>query len=159
MEHGPRTRIGRGLIPLSFAPGEAYQFDWSHEVVVLNGVTDDGEGGARPAVPQPDAVRAGAIRARRRRWCSTRTTGPSRFFKGTCRRGIYDNMKTAVDTIFVGKERVYNRRFLQMCSHYLVDPVACTPASGWEKGQVENQVGWCASGSSRPGCEARATTS
>ncbi len=63
------------------------------------------------------------------------------FFKGACRRGIYDNMKTAVETIFVGKERAYNRRFLQMCGHYLVDPVACTPASGWEKGQVENQVG------------------
>jgi hypothetical protein len=62
-------------------------------------------------------------------------------FKGTCGRGIYDNMKTAVETIFVGKDRLYNRRFLQMCSHYLVDPVACTPASGWEKGQVENQVG------------------
>ena len=28
-----------------------------------------------------------------------------------------------------------------MCSHCLVEPVACTPASGWEKGQVENQVG------------------
>jgi transposase len=28
-----------------------------------------------------------------------------------------------------------------MCSHYLFEPVACTPASGWEKGQVENQVG------------------
>jgi hypothetical protein len=27
-----------------------------------------------------------------------------------------------------------------MCSHCLVDPVACTPASGWEKGQVENNV-------------------
>lgn len=26
-------------------------------------------------------------------------------------------------------------------SHYLVEPTACTPASGWEKGQVENQVG------------------
>jgi hypothetical protein len=50
-------------------------------------------------------------------------------------------MKTAVDAIFVGKDRAYNRRFVQMCSHYLVDPVACTPASGWEKGQVENQVG------------------
>src|SRR5216683_2462558 len=62
-------------------------------------------------------------------------------FKGACGRGIYDNMKTAVETIFVGKQRLYNRRFLQMCSHYLVDPVACTPASGWEKGQVENQVG------------------
>ena len=63
------------------------------------------------------------------------------FFKGACTRGIYDNMKTAVETIFVGKDRQYNRRFLQMCSHHLVEPVACTPASGWEKGQVENQVG------------------
>ena len=83
----------------------------------------------------------GPIRARARRWCSTPTTGRFAFFKGACTRGIYDNMKTAVETIFVGKERAYNRRFLQMCSHYLVDPVACTPASGWEKGQVENQVG------------------
>ena len=61
------------------------------------------------------------------------------FFKGGCTRGIYDNssralrvdMKIAVDTIFVGKDRQYNRRFLKMCSHHLVDPVACTPASGW----------------------------
>jgi len=50
-------------------------------------------------------------------------------------------MKTAVETIFVVRERAYNRRFVQMCGHYLVEPVACTPASGWEKGQVENQVG------------------
>jgi transposase len=28
------------FIPLTFAPGEAYQFDWSHEIVVLNGVTN-----------------------------------------------------------------------------------------------------------------------
>lgn len=63
------------------------------------------------------------------------------FFGGAGARGIYNNMKTAVDTIFVGKDRAYNRRFLQMCGHYLVDPVARTPASGWEKGQVENQVG------------------
>lgn len=50
-------------------------------------------------------------------------------------------MKTAVEAVFTGKERHYNRRFLQMWSHYLVQPVACTPASGWEKGQFENQVG------------------
>ena len=42
---------------------------------------------------------------------------------------------------FVGKERRYNRRFLAMCNHYLIEPTAFTPASGWEKGQVENQVG------------------
>jgi len=27
------------FIPLWFAPGEVYQFDWSHEIVVLGGVT------------------------------------------------------------------------------------------------------------------------
>jgi len=41
----------------------------------------------------------------------------------------------------MGKQRRYNQLFLQMCSHHLVEPVACTPASGWEKGQGENQVG------------------
>ena len=63
------------------------------------------------------------------------------FWGGACERGIYDNMETAVDAVFVGKDRKFNRRFAQMCSHYLVEPTACTPAAGWEKGQVENQVG------------------
>jgi transposase len=63
------------------------------------------------------------------------------FYRGTCVRGIYDNMKTAVESVFVGKDRAFNRRFLRMCSHYLVEPTACTPGAGWEKGQVENQVG------------------
>ena len=39
-----------------------------------------------------------------------------RFFGGACRRGIYDNMKTAVNAVFTGKKRDYNRRFLEMCS-------------------------------------------
>ena len=51
-------------------------------------------------------------------------------------------MSTAVDAVFLGKDRAFNRRFLQLCSHYLVEPVACTPGAGWEKGQVENQVGF-----------------
>ena len=63
------------------------------------------------------------------------------FYKGACQRGIYDNMRTAVDALLIGRERQFNRRFAQMCSHYRVEPTACTPASGWEKGQVENQVG------------------
>jgi hypothetical protein len=43
--------------------------------------------------------------------------------------------KTAVEAVFIGKDRQFNRRFLRMCGHYLVEPTACTPASGWEKGQ------------------------
>src|SRR5215469_15510921 len=100
----------------------------------------DREGRPCPALPQPDAVRA-RLSARDAGDVFDAHDRAFAMFKGTCRRGIYDNMKTAVETVFVGKNRLYNRRFLQMCSHYLVDPVACTPASGWEKGQVENQVG------------------
>ncbi len=43
--------------------------------------------------------------------------------------------------MFVDKERAFNRRFLQLMSHHLMELTACTPAAGWEKGQVENQVG------------------
>src|ERR1700709_2635820 len=127
-------------VPLSFAPGEAYQFDWSHEVVLLNGVTVM----VKAAHVRLCHSRMLFVRAYPRETQEMVFDAHDRafaLFKGTCRRGIYDNMKTAVETVFVGKDRLYNRRFLQMCSYYLVEPVACTPAAGWEKGQVENQVG------------------
>jgi transposase len=127
-------------VPLSFAPGEAYQFDWSHEIVLLDGVTVT----VKVAHVRLCHSRMMFVRAYPRETQEMVFDAHERafaFFRGACGRGIYDNMKTAVDAIFVGKDRQYNRRFLQMCSHHLVDPVACTPASGWEKGQVENQVG------------------
>jgi transposase len=139
-QHGRSASSAGAFIPLSFAPGEAYQFDWSHEIVVMNGVTVT----VKVAHVRLCHSRMMFFRAYPRETQEMVFDAHERafaFFKGACTRGIYDNMKTAVDTIFVGKDRQYNRRFLQMCSHHLVDPVACTPASGWEKGQVENQVG------------------
>ena len=136
--HGQSTTAA--YVPLSFAPGEAYQFDWSHEVVLLSGVTVT----VKVAHVRLCHSRMLFVRAYPRETQEMVFDAHDRafgLFKGACRRGIYDNMKTAVETVFVGKDRLYNRRFLQMCSHYLVEPVACTPASGWEKGQVENQVG------------------
>ena len=62
------------------------------------------------------------------------------FFDGCCGKGIYDNMSTAVDAVLRGKERKFNKTFLQMCSHHMAEPIACSPAAGWEKGQVENLV-------------------
>ncbi len=46
------------------------------------------------------------------------------FYGAACRRGIYGNMRTAVEAVFVGRARAYNCRFLQLCSHHLVEPVA-----------------------------------
>ena len=130
----------QAYVPLIFDPGEAYQFDWSHEYAVVAGTTT-------------------RVKAAHLRLCHSRfflvqifpREGQEmvfeahersfRFFGGVCRRGIYDNMKTAVQTVFVGKARTYNRRFLEMCSHHPVEPVACTPGAGWEKGPVESQVG------------------
>src|ERR1700730_16826107 len=130
----------QAFVPLSFAPGEAYQFDWSHETITLQGL--------------PLMVKAAHMKLSYSRMPFVRTYFRETqelvfdahdkafiFYGGACRRGVYDNMKTAVEAIFIGKARQYNRRFLQMCSHYLIEPVACNPASGWEKGQVENQVG------------------
>jgi len=137
-EHAGQTAAAH--VPLSFAPGEAYQFDWSHEVVVMGGVTVT----VKVAHVRLCHSRMMFVRAYPRETQEMVFDAHERafaLFKGACTRGIYDNMKTAVEAIFIGKDRQYNRRFLQMCAHHLVEPVACTPAAGWEKGQVENQVG------------------
>jgi transposase len=59
---------------------------------------------------------------------------------GVPRRGIYDNMRTAVDKIGRGKERQVNARFSAMVSHFLFEAEFCNPASGWEKAQIEKNV-------------------
>jgi len=101
-ERGQSTAAA--YVPLSFAPGEAYQFDWSHEVVLLSGTT------VMVKVAHVRLCHSRMLFAR----AYPRETQEMVFdahdrafalFKGTCIRGIYDNMKTAVETIFVGKDR------------------------------------------------------
>jgi transposase len=126
-------------IPLSFEPGDAFQFDWSHETVQLGSVTT----GIKVAHIRLSHSRFFLVIAYLRESQEMVFDAHNRafaFFGGVCRRGLYDNMKTAVTRILRGKERDFNRRFEELCSHYLFEPVACTPAAGWEKGQIENQV-------------------
>lgn len=134
-----RARLpAQAFIPLRFDPGEAYQFDWSHEAIELHGLPVV-VAQMRLAYSRMPIVRA-YFRETQEMVFDAHDKAFA-FYGGVCRRGIYDNMKTAVETVFVGRAREYNRRFLQMCSHHLVEPVACTLAAGWEKGQIENQVG------------------
>lgn len=126
-------------IPQCFDPGEAYQFDWSHELVELGGVVVK----VKVAHFRLCYSRMPFCVAYHRESLEMVLDAHIRafdFFGGSCRRGIYDNLKTVVTKILLGKDRIFNRRFLQLASHYLIEPVACTPAAGWEKGQVENQV-------------------
>lgn len=132
--------LTQAFVPLAFAPGEVCQFDWSHEQVELGGlmltikVAHFRLAFSRQmfVVAYPRETQEMVFDAHNRAFA---------FFGGVPERMVYDNLKSVVETILTGKERVFNRRFMVLANHYVFEPVACTPASGWEKGQVENQVG------------------
>lgn len=132
--------ITQAFVPLAFPPGETCQFDWSHEEVALGGVVQT----IKVAHFRLSYSRQMFVVAYPRETQEMVFDAPVRaftFFGGAPQRVVYDNLKTVVDAIFTGKDRQFNRRFLTLANHYLFEPVACTPEAGWEKGQVENQVG------------------
>ena len=129
----------KAFVPLTFELGEAFQFDWSEDGLLVGGVY------YRMQVSHMKLCASGAF------WLvAYPSQGHEMLFDahtrsfaalgGVARRGIYDNMKTAVDKVKKGKGRIVNARFSAMCSHYLFDPDFCNVASGWEKGVVEKNV-------------------
>jgi transposase len=136
--HRPSTT--QAFVPLAFPAGETCQFDWSHEHVLLDGVLQTIKV-AHFRLAYSRRMFLAAYPRETQEMVLDAHIKAFTYFDGVPKRIIYDNLKAVVDTIFVGKERQFNRRFLTLANHYLFEPVACTPASGWEKGQVENQVG------------------
>ncbi len=135
-----KDSVSKAFIPLVFAPGEAFQFDWSYEQIELGGSNVK----IKLAHFRLSHSRAPFCVAYMRETLEMILDAHVQafsFYGGSCRKGIYDNLKTVVSKVLMGKERVFNRRFQTLASHYLFEPVACTPAAGWEKGQVERQVG------------------
>lgn len=129
----------RTYVPLQFSPGEAFQFDWSEDYALIGG---------RSTKLQVAHFKLSHSRAYYLRAYLTQThemlfdahQQAFRVFGGIPERGIYDNMKTAVDKVGRGKHRTVNVRFQAMVSHYLFEAEFCNPAAGWEKGQVEKNV-------------------
>jgi transposase len=136
---GQEGKAPHAFIPLSFELGEAFQFDWSEEGLVIGGIY------RRMQVSHLKlcASRAFWLVAYPSQGHEMLFDAHTRSFTalgGIPRRGIYDNMKTAVDKVNKGKGRVVNARFAVMCAHYLFDADFCNVASGWEKGVVEKNV-------------------
>jgi transposase len=131
---------GRGaFVPLAFLAGEAFQFDWSEDWAILAGERTK----LQVAHFKLCYSRAFTLRAYPQQTHEMLFDAHNHAFRvlgGVPRRGIYDNMRTAVDKIGQGKERQVNARFAAMVSHFLFEAEFCTPASGWEKGQVEKNV-------------------
>jgi transposase len=138
--HTEQQTTGRGtFVPLVFQPGEAFQFDWSEDYATLGGERTK----LQVAHIKLSHSRAFLVRAyllQTHEMLFDAHWHGFRVFGGVPERGIYDNMKTAVDRVGRGKERQVNARFLAMTSHYVFEPEFCNPASGWEKGQVEKNV-------------------
>jgi transposase len=128
------------FIPLYFEPGEAFQFDWGEETLILGGRTTKVSIAHVRLCHSRLPICVAYVRESLEMVMDAHRQAFA-FFGGVCRRGIYDNMKTVVTKILLGKARTFNPSFLALAAHYLFEPVACTPAAGWEKGQVENQVG------------------
>lgn len=139
-------KLGEGLaanksafIPLKFAHGEAFQFDWSTQYTFIAGMR------RRVELVHTKLCSSRAF------WLSAYPgQGHEMLFDAHARafvalggipqRGIYDNMRTAVDRVLVGKKRKIHSRFEAMSGHYLFEPEFCNVASGWEKGIVEKNV-------------------
>ncbi len=136
---GNRVSGKSAFVPLKFELGEAFPFDWGEESLVIGGILRK-------------------VIASHTKLCSSRAffisgypgqshemlfDAHNRAFAalgGVAKRGIYDNMKTAVDKVSKGNGRIVNTRFHAMVSHYLFEADFCHVASGWEKGIVEKNV-------------------
>lgn len=126
-------------VPLHFELGEAFQFDWSCEYVFVGGLRRRLEV-AHTKLAASRAFYLVAYMSQSHEMLFDAHAKAFTAFGGVPRRGIYDNMKTAVDRVGRGKQRTINARFEAMCSYYLFDPEFCNRAAGWEKGIVEKNV-------------------
>lgn len=132
--------LKQAFVPLVFKPGEVCQFDWIQEVVEIGGI-EQAIKAAHFRLAYSRKMFVVAYFREAQEMVMDAHDKAFAFYGGVTLQMIYDNPKTIVDTVLTGKERKFNRRFMALANHYLFEPVTCTPASGWEKGQIENQVG------------------
>ena len=132
-------KVIKAFVPLKFDLGEAFQFDWSEEGLVVGGIYRRMQV-SRMLLCASRAFWLVAYPSQGHEMLFDAHTRSFAALGGVARRGIYDNMKTAVDKVKKGKGRTVNARFAVMCAHYLFDADFCNVASGWEKGVVEKNV-------------------
>jgi transposase len=120
-------------------PGEQAQFDWAEYPVSLGGTQTKlyvyalALGYSRRCHWFPSlAVKQPAVfEALEASW---------RHYQGACRDLVVDNARCLV-TKHTRTELVWHPRFLRLCGHYRVQPIAAAPRHPQTKGKVENSFG------------------
>lgn len=153
--HRAEQTTGRGTyVPLVFQPGEAFQFDWSEDWANVGGERIK----LQVAHIKLSHSRAFLVRAyplQTHEMLFDAHWHAFRVFGGVPGRGIYDNMKTAVDRVGRGKQRDVNARFKAMASHYVFEPspIGLEPmAPRWATLQPGGGLGEGPGREERPGC-------
>ena len=130
---------GAGFVPMHFELGEAFQFDWSCEYLVIGGLRRRLDVAHIKLAASRAYLLVAYFTQTHEMLFDSHARGFA-VFEGVAKRGIYDNMRTAVDKVGQGKERIVNARFEAMTGHYLFEHEFCNRAAGWEKGIVEKNV-------------------
>ncbi len=131
----------QAYVPLAFEPGERAEFDFGHAVVVL--------AGQRREIP----FLAGRLRysgamflecfpTERQECFLLGQRHAFEFWGGVATMVVYDNLKPAVREILQGHTRTEQEAFRHFRSVYRFEALFANTAAGWEKGSVENVVGY-----------------
>ena len=135
-----QRKISDVYIPLCFQPGDSLQVDWGEATVYIGG----------------ERTKVNLFCARMCYSCAPFVAAywrqnlesfldamirTFRYFGGVPRNVVFDNARVAVKSGF-GAHAAAQDDYAQLAAHYGFEPVFCNPASGNEKGLVENLVGY-----------------
>ena len=136
-----RKKIQEVFIPLDFQLGHQFQFDWGEADIILQGRKQR----IYLFCVQLSASRVRFVRAYLHVKQEAFLDGfvhAFEFFGGVPTEGLFDNLKTAVQKMLQGRDRLEQEAFLALQTHYLFKAEFCNPASGNEKGRIEGTVGY-----------------
>ncbi len=136
-----RQRPAQAFVPLSFGPGERAEFDFGHALVEVDGVEQQ--------VPYlagrlrySGAIYLECFPTERQECFFLGQRHAFEFWGGVPQQVVYDNLKPAVAAILAGHSRREQAAFSHFKSVYAFAAVFANPAAGWEKGSVENLIGF-----------------
>jgi hypothetical protein len=136
-----RPRRQRAYVPLRFDPGERGEFDFGHAVI-----DEAGRQVERPFLVgrlrysgMPFLV---CLPTERQECFLYGQRLAFAFWGGVPRTIVYDNLKPAVLALLRGHGRTEQEAFSHFRSVYRFEAIFANPAAGWEKGSVENLVGY-----------------
>lgn len=129
------------FIPLSFALGQQFQFDWGEADILVYGVLTR----VYLFCMELSASRKKFVWAYANEQQESFLDGFVRgfaYFGGVPAIGLFDNLKSAVKKMLVGRNREEQETFVALQAHYLFEAEFCNARRGNEKGIVEGLVGF-----------------